>query len=139
MDCGIEEPHTMNVKIETVPHKSQRYPTVGDWYFDAKGNLTIKVSALGDWRFEMLVAVHELIEVLQCKNRGITQESVDWFDKGFEAGRRMMAPKSEVEPGEAKEAPYRDAHQFAEKVEEALAKKLDVIWSKYSDKVLSMP
>lgn len=74
----------MKITIETIPYDQQRYPTVGDWTFDKEGNLLIRVSGMGDWRKEALVAVHELVEVLICKQRGITQEQVDKFDMDFE-------------------------------------------------------
>ena len=45
----------MKVTIEVIPNENQRYPTVGDWQWDGD-NLTISVSAIGDWRYEMLVA-----------------------------------------------------------------------------------
>src|ERR1035437_9917736 len=109
----------MNVKIEVIDHKKQRYSTCGDWFFQPtitctncyleiavggelpppitcpvcaknlnkakKGELLrIRVSKLSDWRREMLVAFHELAEVLICKHRNISQASVDRFDNQFE-------------------------------------------------------
>ena len=32
----------MNVCIKIIPHKEQRYPTVGDWFFDVNGDLFIQ-------------------------------------------------------------------------------------------------
>ena len=69
----------MNVKIVTIPHEEQRYPTVGDWVVNGD-NLYISVSKMSDPRYELLVAVHELVEVLLCKERGISQVLVDKFD-----------------------------------------------------------
>ncbi len=37
---------------------------MGDWHFSRQGNLTIRVSAMSDPRYETLVAVHELIEAI---------------------------------------------------------------------------
>ena len=31
----------MNIRIEFIPAKEQRYPTIGDWYFDAAGDLVV--------------------------------------------------------------------------------------------------
>ena len=69
----------MKVTIEVIPNNQQRYSTCGDWQWDGD-NLTISVSKMGDWRYEMLVAFHELAECLICRHRGIQQEQVDDFD-----------------------------------------------------------
>jgi hypothetical protein len=117
----------MNVKIETIPHDQQRYPTVGDWLFDNNGDLVIHVSELSDWRLEMLVAVHELVEVLICKHRGISQEAVDAFDMKFE--------DKENEAGDDPSAPYVREHCLATSVERLLAAELGVSWKKYEEEL----
>lgn len=117
----------MKIEITIIPHKAQRYPTCGDWYFH-NGALKINVSATGDWRMEALVAVHELVETLVCTRRGITQLQVDAWDGAFEELRRKGDTS---EPGDAPQAPYRREHRFAEKLEKLLAKELGVDWRKY--------
>jgi len=126
----------MNIKIEVIPHDQQRYPTCGDWFFDADGNLTIRVSRMSDWRHEALVAVHELVEVLLCKQRGISQSEVDAFDKQFEANR---PEGNEDEPGDDPDAPYRKEHFFATNLEALLSAELDVEWPTYEKEVQSLP
>lgn len=126
----------MKIKIEAIPHNRHRYPTVGDWYFDKRGTLVIRVSRMGNWRYEMLVAVHELVEVLICKHRGVSQKSVDKFDKAFEANRK---PGDESEPGDDPKAPYRREHFFATNIESLLSSELDVDWAKYEKKIYSLP
>lgn len=76
----------------------------------------------------MLVAFHELAEVLLCKDRKISQKSVDKFDIEFEKNRKEG---NTDEPGNSKKAPYYNEHQFATKVEKMLAKELKVDWKKY--------
>ena len=97
----------MDIRIKVVPHKSHRYETVGDWFFDKKGNLEIRVSDMGNWKYECLVAFHEMIEVLLCKDRKISQKSVDSFDTKFEKERAKGIHKEEAEPGDDPKAPYR--------------------------------
>lgn len=121
----------MRIIIETIPHKRQRYETCGDWYF-RKGVLHIKVSKMSDWRREMLVAVHELVEVLLCKDRGITTAEVDAFDKAFEKAR---APGNEDEPGDDPKALYRKEHFFATNIERLLSAELRVDWAKYDKEI----
>lgn len=126
----------MNIHIEIIPHGQQRYPTVGDWFFDDKGDLTIRVSKLSDWRREALIAVHELVEVLICKNEGIRQEEVDTFDKEFEEKR---LPDNEDEPGDEPTAPYVRQHCIATGIERILAAELDVCWKDYENELNDLP
>lgn len=126
----------MKIIIETIPHEAHRYTTVGDWYYDSDGVLNIKVSKLSDWRREMLIAVHELVEVLTCKNDGVTQEVVDKFDTVFEANRKEG---NEDEPGDDPSAPYVNQHCLATGIERILAQQWGVKWNEYADELESLP
>lgn len=121
----------MNVRIEIIPHSSQRYETVGDWFFH-HGDLVIRVSELGDWRKEMLIAVHELVEVLLCRHQGVTQEQVDKFDMEFEQAREEGDLS---EPGDDPKAPYKRQHCIATGVERMLAAELEVDWKTYEEQL----
>ena len=129
----------MNVKIEIIPHNKQRYPTCGDWFYDKKGNLTIRVSKLSDWRREMLIAVHELNEVLICKHKKISQKSVDRFDMQFEKDRSKGKHGEDDEPGDHNKAPYRKQHFFATNVEALLSAELGVDWASYEGELSKLP
>src|SRR5947209_20472397 len=109
----------MKILIETIPHEAHRYETCGDWFYADDGTLHIKVSELSDWRREMLVAVHELIEVLTCKNDGVSQDVVDKFDKEY---------KGDGEPGDDPSAPYVKQHCLATGIERILAQQWEVNW-----------
>jgi hypothetical protein len=97
----------MNINIQTIPHGEHRYPTCGDWWFGADGTLQIRVSDMGNADYESLVALHELVEVLLCKKRGVTTEQVDEFDKQFEEDRSHGMHGPEDEPGDDPDAPYK--------------------------------
>jgi len=125
----------MKVVIETIPHDQQRYPTVGDWTWEGD-TLKIFISEMGDWRYEMLVAFHELAECLICKQRGITQGSVDTFDIAYEVKRQ---DGDDSEPGDDPSAPYYQEHQFATCVERLLALQLGVDWKTYDAAIGDMP
>lgn len=125
----------MKITICTIPHQNQRYGTPGDWTFDANGDLDIWVSRSSNWRYEALMSVHELIEVLICKHRGITQESVDAFDIQYEKDRASGLHGKSDEPGDDLKAPYRREHCIATAVERLLAAELDVSWNDYADTV----
>lgn len=155
----------MRIVIEAIPHDQQRYPTCGDWFYEytyfcktcsqtflspsiepakcgcgammplINTTLNIRVSELKSWRYEALVAVHELIECLICKHRGITQEAVDKFDKQFEAKRCVG---NEDEPGDDPNAPYRKEHFFATNIEALLSAELDVNFQEYEKEIESL-
>lgn len=119
----------MRIVIETIPHDQQRYPTVGDWILEGE-DLTIRVSEMGNWRYNAAVAVHELVEVLLCKDKCISQESVDAFDMAFETDRTNFGIDM-GEPGDSPSAPYRDQHSFATAVERMLIAAFGLSWAEY--------
>ena len=126
----------MKILIETIKHAQQPYPTVGYWRRDPNGTLRINVSEeIGD-KYALLVAIHELIEVSLCEERGITLESVDKFDKAFEKSRK---PGNDDEPGDSPLAPYRREHFFATNIERLMAAELGIDWKKYDDAVNALP
>ncbi len=125
----------MNIQIKTIPHKDQAYPTCGDWRFNENEDLNIFVSDMKNWKYEALVAVHELIEVILCKDRGITTEEVDEFDKMFEKEREDGKWLDGEEPGNDPRAPYKREHEFATLIEQQLAAKLNVDWPHYDKTV----
>jgi hypothetical protein len=113
-----------SVRIEIVPPQEMRYRTVGDWFFTGGGCLTIQVADTRDWRHNILVAVHELVEVVLCKNDGITEKQVDKFD---------LAHQDDEDPGTHPKAPYGKQHLIAMGVEMTLAALLGVKWRVYED------
>lgn len=112
------------IVIDFIDHSAQRYPTVGDWYY-VDDVLHIKVSRTPDDRHEQLVAVHELVEVLQCNNDNVTQADVDRWDMGEGADLE--------EPGDSPEAPYHAQHMIASAVERIMASALRVDWEEYAN------
>jgi hypothetical protein len=116
----------MNINIQTIAHKYQRYPTWGDWWFDINGDLQIRVSNFNDPDAEALIALHELVEVILCKKRGISQESVDKFDIDYVKENGM-----EGEPGDDPKAPYRKEHFFATNIERLMAEQLEFDWANW--------
>lgn len=125
----------MKITIETIPHEQHRYTTVGDWYFDKNGDLVIRVSKLSDEKLEMLIAVHELIEVLTCKYEGVTQEQVDKFD--MEDFSYEDHPNEE--PGDDPNAPYKSQHCLATGIERLLAARWGVDWKTYEKELTDLP
>lgn len=108
-----------HVTIRIVNAEDQRYPTAGDWYFHSS-HLIIVVTDTGSWKSNMLVALHELVEVLLCLSNGITQKMVDEFDMG--------PGKDSADPGDLIEAPYRDQHCFAMAAERMVCAAMKLPW-----------
>lgn len=114
------------IVIEVIPHSQQRYPTVGDWQFDSYGDLQIKVSDMGNWRYNFLVARHEMDEAALCMWRGVRQEEVDAYDfSNPDAGGDSFS--------ESMNAPYYTEHCDALAAEWVMSRLLGVRWKKYSD------
>lgn len=127
----------MNISIRTVPHKDQRYPTPGD-FFEKDGVLCIRVSQELPEKEALLVALHELIEVTLCKDRGITEKQVDDFDMQFEKDRESGRHSIAAEPGDHPDAPYRKEHFFATNLERLMAAELGVDWAAYEYRIQTL-
>jgi len=122
----------MKIHIEVIPHEQQRYPTVGD-YWTEDGVQQVRVSRLPDWRYEILVAVHEIIELAITRHRGIPESVISDFDVEFERLRESRLRSGE--PGDHPDSPYRKEHFFATSLERLLAMELEVDWFQYEEYV----
>lgn len=112
---------TLNIKIITKPHENQRYDTIGDYWTDENGKDHIVVSDMGDWRYEFIIAVHELVEFFICKYKEIPEENIIAHD---------LKSLSD-DPGFDSNAPYREQHHFATGIEMLVAKELGIDWNEY--------
>jgi hypothetical protein len=128
----------MDIHIKTIDHKSQKYPTVGDYWEDEEGVLQIRVSELGNWKENFLVAIHEMIEFHLCKHKGITNETITNFDLYYEKRREQGLVTENSEPGFSQDAPYKNQHMISTGVELILAALLSVDWLSYDTKVNSL-
>jgi hypothetical protein len=119
----------LRMHIETIPHETQRYPTVGDYWLDEQGVEQIRVSEMMDWRYEVLVAVHEIVEMALTRQRGIAEEAITEFDIKFEQDKEKGLVSGEA--GDNVNAPYRNEHFFATNLERLFAAELKVNWCEY--------
>lgn len=130
---------TRSLLIRFIDHIDQRYETCGDWEVGAEGYHKISVSRVQPLKYSYLVAVHELIEMLLCMERGIPQYIVDDWDIAFEKKRlRFPRKMKDAEPGDNPAAPYFKEHQFASKIEKMLAKELKINWREYEEAISSL-
>lgn len=122
----------MNINIQIVRHKDQRYNTVGDWAYDSNGDLQIKVSDTGDWRYNFLIARHELDEAILCRIAGVSGKQVDDYDFSHpdEIGGDSFS--------ECIDAPYYTQHCDALAAEWELARKMGIDWVVYTKAVAEL-
>lgn len=125
----------LNIEIKTIPHKEQRYDTVGDWY-EEDGIQKFRVSDLGDYRMEAMIAIHELVEQVLCKAGNIPQQVVDEFDTVYEKNRAEGRDAFDGEPGDHPQSPYQREHCYATAVERMLCAAFGINWEEY-DKLVS--
>lgn len=142
--------------MRTIDHAEQRYPTTGDWWTEWTAGvrefvLQVRVSSVGDWRKEMLVAHHEITEALLCIEAGIDGGHVDAFDIEFEKARttdfdastttfmfRGKQYDADAEPGDSADAPYYKQHQIATGFERVMAAEMKVDWNLYEQANLDL-
>lgn len=105
------------ITIESIPHKDQRYNTVGDWTYDSGGNIEIKISEMDQCSF-YAVAIHELIEAVLCWNEFIHPEVVDDWDLSHD----------DCDPGSIAGCPYGKQHNTAGAIEMLSVLSLGLDW-----------
>lgn len=124
----------MQIFIHTIRHSTQRYPTCGDWqWFPDKDQLHICVSQTGSDLYNMLIAIHELVEAFWCIRNGITTAQVDDWDVSWERHRDSNPPGKQMadEPGNDPLAPYHPGHRLADVIERMAALVLHADWEHY--------
>ncbi len=113
----------MNIYIRVIPHSEQRLNQPGDWWFQENGDLQVRVTDLGDWRFNLLLGRHEQDEACLCKHAGISTETVD-----SQPLLKTDDPDSfSGYPG----APYQAQHNDALAAEWVMSRLLGVDWVEY--------
>lgn len=111
----------INIKIKTIPPGNLPYNRVGDWHWEGE-KLFISVNDMGDERYEWLIAIHEISEAFLCKMNGVTEESIDSFDKTVNG---KWTPNG---PG------YKE-HLISTGIESILAGVTGIIWDKYEEAI----
>lgn len=120
----------MDIHATIIPREQHRPEVDGcDWYFDSKDNLNVLTSSLGDWRYDALLQIHELIEAVLCKHAGITQQQVDLFDQSFDVAHPNQP---DLGAGDDPSAPYFRQHVIATACESIVAHELGVDWNAYN-------
>lgn len=125
----------MRINIESIPNEEMRYITCGDYWVDDDGIWQIRVSESGDWRYNFLVAIHELAEQALVINRGISEPEITEFDKRYEENR---PEGNNDEPGDDPKSPYYEEHCIATAIERIMCAELGLNWKEYDDLLNSL-
>ena len=112
-----------NIAIFTVPHDDQTYSTCGN-YGEGKLGWWMSISRTGNWKYDFLVALHELLEMGFTKSNGVDWAEIDKFD--------ISHPELD-DPGWCPKAPYHKEHVAAEALERQAAILMGVNWLEYQE------
>lgn len=127
----------ISINIKTIPHKEQRCDgNVGDYWLENSGQeLQVRVSMLGDWRYEVLVAIHEVIEFYLCHAKGIKENDIQAFDEEYYRQEDLGVISGYPEAGADPRAPYHLQHMIADGIERIIAVLLGVNWKEYEEAI----
>lgn len=128
----------MEIHIKTIPHSQHRYETCGDYWYDENGILQIRVSDMGNEKYETMVAIHELVEERLTKWRGITEQQIMDFDVEYEKQRMECLEPHNLEPGFDNNAPYRQEHTLATGIEMMICAYAGLSWFDYEQEINSL-
>ena len=85
---------------------------------------------MSNWRYEVLLGIHEACEALLCMHNGISQKAVDVFDQEYDKTHSF-----DVNAGDDPHAPYKREHCLATAIERILCAELEVDWKAYDDEL----
>lgn len=124
--------------IEIVSLKKQRYETLGDYFYDKSGIRHFKITDTGNDLYNDLILIHEMIEEVLTRAKGIKEEIILRHDLEFEKLLLDGKVSPDDEPGEHKNSPYRKEHAIAEIVERMMINHLGLIWKEYDAEIFKV-
>lgn len=123
--------------IKSVKLTDQRYETLGDYYLK-DGKRIFSITKTGNDLFDDLIFIHEFIEEVLTRNKGINEEQILKYDLEFEDKIRCGEVDENDEPGEQIDSPYRQEHMIAEIVERLIANHLNINFKEYDNKLINL-
>ena len=102
----------MKIVMQTIYQTEQRYDTDGDYWEDPDGTIQIRATAGPD---AVEILLHEFIEFMLCKRRGIHEPDILAFD---------LAHLKVEDPGMMQDAPYHKEHVFADAIDRLMSLEL---------------
>jgi hypothetical protein len=123
--------------IKSINLEDQRYETLGDYYIK-DGIRTFAITKTGNDLYDDLIFIHEFIEEVLTRNKGITEEQILAFDLQFEEKIKNGEVGEDEEPGEQIDSPYRQEHVIAELIERLIINHLNIDFNTYNNKLLKL-
>ncbi len=111
--------------VRFMPFGTLKNNDLGDWLEPQQDFRGITVAHTGNPDYDLLIAVHEIIEQHLCVRDGVPEADVAAWDAEHNNG--------DVSGGDLPDAPYHHQHKAAEGVEKAAAIALGVDWQAYCD------
>jgi hypothetical protein len=123
----------MEINIKSIPLKQlvERYgvDSAGDYWRPLADMVQVRVVDMGNPDYEFLIALHEMIEEWLCFKRKIQERDIQKFDQQFDHDGKTG------EPGDDRNAPYYNEHQFATAIEKLMCNELKIKWCDYDEAV----
>ncbi len=123
--------------IKSVHKESQRYETLGDYYFE-DGVRTFVITKTGNPLWDDLIFIHEFIEEVLTRNQGITEPQILEYDLEFERRLENGEVNKDAEPGEQSDCPYKVQHSVAESVERIMLNHLGISFGEYNETIMKI-
>lgn len=124
--------------IKEIPHESNKWATLGDWWFgdeqrniNQDGDLYITISQMPMWKYFWPILAHEIIEIAWCLTHGVTSQECEDYDAMWEDELNRGLHKPEEEAGFDKRSPYRGGHIWGARFERLVCWILGINWKKY--------
>lgn len=117
--CGVKDTQITDRPQDCVCPMCKKLMHRDEW-------LIVKVNPLSDWRYEVLLKIHEAVEAIMCRHKGVKVAEVDAFDLEYESTH-----SSDLNAGDDPRAPYVRQHCIATGIERVLSAELDVNWEIY--------
>jgi hypothetical protein len=123
--------------IKSINLEDQRYETLGDYYIK-DGIRTFAITKTGNDLYDDLIFIHEFIEEVLTRNKGITEEQILAFDLQFEEKVKNGEISEDEEPGEQIDSPYKQEHVIAELIERLIINHLNIDFNTYNNKLIKL-
>ena len=120
------------IHIKFIPQKEQRFSTPADWQI-VDNLLTVWISEMADPRYECIVLMHELTEIIICWFDGVSSTDADAFDALWEKEIEAGLHNKIEEAGFDKRCCYRRGHVWGARMERLFCFILGVKWRDYED------
>jgi hypothetical protein len=128
----------LKINIEVIAHKDQRCGMTGNWWTDEDGIIQMRISRMGDIRYEMMHVVHEVKELAVSITDPVAMDDkiTDAYDDSFlEARAKSPDRPGYGEPGFGKGCPYGKGHHAGTADEMLLCAIYGINWNDYDQRV----